>query len=164
MADTSRRSLQACASWRRQPGLHTLWACIKRGAESRRAAQLEHRDAHRDGALAGGALAVAVGSIVALLVTLLLMGAAARISMVASTLAGTHGPVALRSEGTASAFAHATRQSGSALGVAILSATLVVAPGSTTQRTEIAMLVAACFALAWLLATRIVPAGRATVS
>jgi EmrB/QacA subfamily drug resistance transporter len=115
-------------------------------------------------ALAGGAVAVAVGSIVALLVTLLLMGAAARISMVASTLAGTHGPVALRSEGTASALLTATRQCGSALGVAILSATLVVAPGSATQRTEIAMLVAACFALAGLLATRIVPAGRAAVS
>jgi Major Facilitator Superfamily len=112
-------------------------------------------------ALAGGALAVAVGSIVALLVTLLLMGAAARISMVASTLAGTHGPVALRSEGTASALLTATRQCGSALGVALLSATLVVAPGSTTQRTEIAMIVATCFALAGLLATRIVPAGPA---
>jgi DHA2 family methylenomycin A resistance protein-like MFS transporter len=112
-------------------------------------------------ALAGGALAVAVGSMVALLVTLLLMGAAARISMVASTLAGTHGPVALRSEGTASALLTATRQCGSALGVAVLSAVLVVVPGSTTQRTEIAMLVAACFALAGLLATRIVPAAAA---
>lgn len=112
-------------------------------------------------ALAGGALAVAIGSTVALLVTLLLMGAAARISMVASTLAGTHGPVALRSEGTASALLTATRQSGSALGVAILSATPVLAPGSMTQRTEIAMFVAACFALAGLLATRIVPTGRA---
>jgi hypothetical protein len=112
-------------------------------------------------ALAGGAFAVAVGSIAALLVTLLLMGAAARISMVASTLAGTHGPVALRSEGTASALLTATRQCGSALGVAVLSAALVVVPGNTTQRTEIAMFLAACFALAGLLATRIIPAGRA---
>jgi EmrB/QacA subfamily drug resistance transporter len=112
-------------------------------------------------ALAGGALAVAAGSIVALLVTLLLMGVAARISMVAATLAGTHGPVALRSEGTASALLTAARQCGSALGVAVLSATLVVAHGSMTQRTEIAMFVAACFALAGLLATRVVPAGPA---
>jgi EmrB/QacA subfamily drug resistance transporter len=113
-------------------------------------------------ALAGGALAVGVGSIVALLVTLLLMGAAARISMVASTLAGTHGPVAMSSEGTASALLTATRQCGSALGVAILSAMLVVAHGSTAQRTEIAMFVAACFALAGLLATWIVPARSAS--
>jgi EmrB/QacA subfamily drug resistance transporter len=112
-------------------------------------------------ALVGGALAVAIGSIVALLVTSLLMGAAARISMVASTLAGTRGSVALSSEGTASALLTATRQCGSALGVSILSATLVVAPGGATQRTEIAMFVAACFAIAGLLATRIVPAGRA---
>jgi MFS family permease len=111
-------------------------------------------------ALAGGALAVMAGSIVALLVTLLVMGAAARISMVASTLAGTHGPVALKSEGTASALLTATRQCGSALGVAVLSATLVVAHGSAMQRTEIAMLLAACFALAGLLATRVIPASR----
>jgi MFS family permease len=109
-------------------------------------------------ALVGGALAVTAGSIAALLVTLLLMGVAARISMVASTLAGTHGPVAARSEGTASALLTATRQCGSALGIAVLSATLVVAHGSSTHRTEIAMFVAASFALAGLLATRVVPA------
>jgi DHA2 family methylenomycin A resistance protein-like MFS transporter len=111
--------------------------------------------------LAGGALAVTAGSIVALLFTLLLMGAAARITMIASTLAGTHGPVALNSEGTASALLTATRQCGSALGVSVLSATLVVAHGSTSQRTETAMLVAVGFALAGLLATRVVPSGRA---
>jgi EmrB/QacA subfamily drug resistance transporter len=111
--------------------------------------------------LAGGALAVAVGSIVALLATLLLMGVAARLSQVASTLAGTRGPVALKTEGTASALLTASRQCGSALGVAVLSATLVVAHGSTAHRTEIAMFVAACFALGGLVATRIVPAGAA---
>jgi hypothetical protein len=78
--------------------------------------------------------------------------------MVASTLAGTHGPVAVKSEGTASALLTAARQCGSALGVAVLSATLVVAHGSSTHRTEIAMLVAASFATAGLLATRVVPA------
>jgi EmrB/QacA subfamily drug resistance transporter len=109
-------------------------------------------------ALTGGALAVLSGSIVTLLVTSLLMGMAARISMVASTLAGTHGPVALRSEGTASALLTATRQCGSALGVAVLSTALVVGPGNSDHRTEIAMFVASGFALAGLLATRIVPA------
>ncbi|MCW2542301.1 MAG: transporter [Frankiales bacterium] len=109
-------------------------------------------------ALVGGAYAVRSESIVVLLASLLLMGAAARISMVASTLAGTHGPVARESEGTASALLTATRQCGSALGVAVLSATLVIAPGSSGHRTEIAMIVAAGFALAGLLATRIVPA------
>jgi EmrB/QacA subfamily drug resistance transporter len=111
--------------------------------------------------LIGGALADASGSIVALLFTLLLMGIAARISMVAATLAGTHGPVAQQSEGTASALLTATRQCGSALGVAILSATLVLAGGSNTQGTVIAMFVAASFALTGLLATRVVPAGPA---
>jgi EmrB/QacA subfamily drug resistance transporter len=110
--------------------------------------------------LAGGALAVTAGSILALLFTLLLMGAAARISMIASTLAGTHGPVAFESEGTASALLTATRQCGSALGVSVLSVTLVVAHGSTTQRTATAMSVAAGFALAGLLATRVVPSSR----
>jgi EmrB/QacA subfamily drug resistance transporter len=111
-------------------------------------------------ALVGGELAVMAGSIPALLGALLVMGAAARISMVSSTLAGTRGPVALESEGTASALLTATRQCGSALGVAILSATLVIAHGSATHRSEVAMLVAACFALAGLLSTRVVPAGH----
>jgi EmrB/QacA subfamily drug resistance transporter len=110
-------------------------------------------------ALVGGELAVVAGSIPALLGSLLVMGAAARISMVSSTLAGTHGPVALESEGTASALLTATRQCGSALGVAILSATLVVVHGSATHRSEVAMLVAACFAVAGLLSTRVVPRG-----
>ncbi|MGX7678627.1 MFS transporter [Jatrophihabitans sp. DSM 45814] len=108
--------------------------------------------------LIGGALADASGSIIALLFTLLLMGVAARISMVAATLAGTHGVVAEQSEGTASALLTATRQCGSALGVAILSATLVLSGGSDTHGTVIAMFVAASFALTGLLATRVVPA------
>ncbi|MDT4892531.1 MAG: hypothetical protein QOE97_1566 [Pseudonocardiales bacterium] len=111
--------------------------------------------------LTGGALAVASGSIVALLASLLMMGAAARLTMVASTLAGTRGPAAMKSQGTASALLTATRQCGSALGVSALSATLVVAHGSTTHRTETALLVGAAFALAGLLATRVVPARRA---
>jgi hypothetical protein len=111
--------------------------------------------------LVGGALAVSAQSLLALLATLFVMGAAVRIGMVAATLAGTHGPVALKSEGTASALLTATRQSGSALGVALVSATLVVAHGNTTQRTEIAMFVAAGFALAGLLATRVLPSGPA---
>jgi hypothetical protein len=55
----------------------------------------------------------------------------------------------------------ATRQCGSALGVAILSATLVAVHGTTGHRTEVAMFVAAGFALAGLLATRVVPHGPA---
>ena len=88
-----------------------------------------------------------------------MVGVANRLSQVASTLAGTHGPVAARSEGTASALLTATRQCGSELGVAIVSATLVAMGGSITHRTAVAMFVTAGFALAGLLATRVVPAG-----
>jgi EmrB/QacA subfamily drug resistance transporter len=110
-------------------------------------------------ALAGGAVAVAAGSLVALLVALLLLGVAARLTQVAATLAGTSGPVAARSEGTASALLTATRQCGSALGVAIVSATLVAVHGSVAHRTAVGMFVAAGFALASLLATRVIPRG-----
>ena len=99
------------------------------------------------------------GSLPALLAAQFVLGIAARLSEVSSTLAGTHGPVAARSEGTASALLTATRQCGSALGVAILSATLVAVHGTTGHRTEVAMFVAAGFALAGLLATRVVPPG-----
>jgi MFS family permease len=67
--------------------------------------------------------------------------------------------VAARSEGTASALLTATRQCGSALGVAILSATLVAVHGTTGHRTAVAMFAGAGFALAGLLATRVVPPG-----
>jgi EmrB/QacA subfamily drug resistance transporter len=108
-------------------------------------------------ALAGAAVAVMAGSLPALLAAQFVLGVAARLSQVSSTLAGTHGPVAARSEGTASALLTATRQCGSALGVAILSATLVAVHGTTGHRTEMAMFAAAGFALAGLLATRVVP-------
>jgi len=110
-------------------------------------------------ALAGSAAAVLAGSLPGLLAAQFALGVAARLSQVASTLAGTRGPVAARSEGTASALLTATRQCGSALGVAIVSATLVTAHGSAGQRTAEAMFVAAGFALAGLLATRVVPPG-----
>jgi EmrB/QacA subfamily drug resistance transporter len=110
-------------------------------------------------ALAAAAVAVLAGWLPALLAAQFVLGMAARLSQVSSTLAGTHGPVAARSEGTASALLTATRQCGSALGVAILSATLVAVHGTTGHRTEVAMLVAAGFALAGLLATRVVPRG-----
>jgi hypothetical protein len=87
------------------------------------------------------------------------LGIANRLSQVSSTLAGTQGPVAARSEGTASALLTATRQCGSAIGVAILSATLVAVRGGTSHRTGVAMFVPAGFALAGLLATRVVPPG-----
>jgi hypothetical protein len=74
-------------------------------------------------------------------------------------MAGTQGPVAARSEGAASGLLTATRQCGSALGVAILSATLVAVHGGNSHRTGVAMFVAAGFALAGLLATRVVPPG-----
>jgi EmrB/QacA subfamily drug resistance transporter len=109
-------------------------------------------------ALAGAAVAVLAGSLPALLAAQFVLGLAARLSQVSSTLAGTHGPVAAQSEGTASALLTATRQCGSALGVAILAATLVVVHGTTGHRTGVAMFVAAGFALAGLLATRVVPA------
>ena len=110
-------------------------------------------------ALAGNAVAVLAGSLPALLAGSFVLGIANRLSQVASTLAGTQGPVAARSEGTASALLTATRQCGSALGVAILSATLVAVHGTISHRTEVAMFVAAGFALAGLLATRVVPPG-----
>jgi len=110
-------------------------------------------------ALAGAAAAVLAGSLPALLAAQFALGVAARLSQVASTLAGTRGPVAARAEGTASALLTATRQCGSALGVAIVSATLVATHGSVGQRTATAMWVAAGFALAGLLATRVVPPG-----
>ena len=81
-------------------------------------------------ALAGAAAAVLGGSLAGLLAAQFALGVAARLSQVASTLAGTRGPVAARSEGTASALLTATRQCGSALGVAIVSATLVAVHGS----------------------------------
>ncbi len=110
-------------------------------------------------ALAGTAVAVLAGSLAGLLAAQFAIGVAARLSQVSSTLAGTSGPVAAKSEGTASALLTATRQCGSALGVAIVSATLVAAHGSAARRTAEAMFVAAGFALAGLLATRVVPPG-----
>src|ERR1700678_249462 len=108
-------------------------------------------------ALAGNAVAVLTGSLPALLAGSVVLCIANRLSQVSSTLAGTQGPVAARSEGTASGLLTATRQCGSALGVAILSATLVAVNGGTSHRTGVAMFVAAGFALAGLLATRVVP-------
>ena len=75
------------------------------------------------------------------------MGISARIVQVASTLAGTAGPVAARGEGSASAVLTASRQVGSALGVAVVSATLVTVHGDDSHRTAVALLVAAAFAL-----------------
>jgi len=110
-------------------------------------------------ALAGAAAAVLGGTLAGLLAAQFALGVAARLSQVATTLAGTRGPVAARSEGTASALLTATRQCGAALGVAIVSATLVAVHGSDSHRTAVTMLVTAGFALAGLLATRVVPAG-----
>jgi EmrB/QacA subfamily drug resistance transporter len=112
-------------------------------------------------ALCGSAAAVASGTLIALLVTLLLMGMSARITMMAATLAGTHGEVAARQQGTASALLTASRQCGSAIGVAVLAAVLVVTSGSEAHRTAIGLLVAACFALAGLAATRLAPSAHA---
>ena len=102
---------------------------------------------------------MAAGALPALLAATFLLGVANRLSQVSSTLAGTQGPVAARSEGTASALLTATRQCGAALGVAILSATLVAVHGMIGHRTAVAMFVAAGFALAGLLAARVVPPG-----
>jgi hypothetical protein len=102
---------------------------------------------------------VLTGSLPALLAGSFVLGIANRLSQVSSTLAGTQGPVAARSEGTASALLTATRQCGSGLGVAILSATLVAVHGGISHRIDVAAFVAAGFALAGLLATRVVPAG-----
>ena len=112
-------------------------------------------------ALVGSALSVGHGSLIGLLVALFIMGISASVVQVASTLAGTEGPVAAKAEGSASALLTATRQIGSALGVAFLSATLVIAPGNASERTEVAMLAAALFSFLGLLATRIVPTGTA---
>jgi len=103
--------------------------------------------------LCGSAAAVASGSVIALLATLLVMGISARVNMMAATLAGTRGKVAARGQGTASALLTASRQCGSAIGVAVVSAVLVVASGSDARRTAIGLLVAACFALAGLAAS-----------
>jgi EmrB/QacA subfamily drug resistance transporter len=110
-------------------------------------------------ALAGAATAVLTGSLPALLAAQFAFGIASRLSQVSSTLAGTRGPVAARSEGTASALLTATRQCGSALGVATVTAMLVATHGSESQRTATAMFVAAGFALVGLLTTRVVPPG-----
>jgi EmrB/QacA subfamily drug resistance transporter len=110
-------------------------------------------------ALAGAAAAVLAGSLPGLLAAQFALGVANRLSQVAATLAGTRGPAAARAEGTASALLTATRQCGSALGVAVVSATLVATHGSTGHRTAQAMFVTAAFALAGLLATRVVPPG-----
>jgi EmrB/QacA subfamily drug resistance transporter len=105
------------------------------------------------------ALSVAEGWLGGLLASLFVMGISARFVQVASTLAGTRGPVATRAEGSASAVLTASRQVGSALGVAVLSAVLVTVEGSYSHRTAVAMLVAAAFCLVGLLTTRVVPAG-----
>ncbi len=112
-------------------------------------------------ALVGSALSVARGPLAGLLASLFVMGISARIVQVASTLAGTHGPVAARGEGSASAVLTASRQVGSALGVAVVSATLITFHGNASHRTALAMLVAAAFAFAGLLTTRVVPSGPA---
>jgi EmrB/QacA subfamily drug resistance transporter len=112
-------------------------------------------------ALTGSALSVAQGLLVGLLASLFVMGTSARIVQVASTLAGTHGPVAARGEGSASALLTASRQVGSALGVAVVSATLVTAHGTVSHRTAVALVVAAAFAMVGLLMTRVVPRGPA---
>ncbi|HXW35724.1 MAG TPA: MFS transporter [Acidimicrobiales bacterium] len=110
-------------------------------------------------ALVGSALSVARGPLGGLLASLFLLGVSARIVQVASTLAGTQGPVAARGEGSASAVLTASRQVGSALGVAVVSAILVTVQGDASHRTAAAMLVAAAFALVGLLTTRVVPSG-----
>jgi EmrB/QacA subfamily drug resistance transporter len=110
-------------------------------------------------ALCGAAVSVRAGDLAGLLAAQFVLGIAGRLSQVSSTLAGTGGPVAARSEGTASALLTATRQCGSALGVAIVSAALVAIHGAPDHRTTVAMFIVAGFALAGLLATRVVPPG-----
>jgi MFS family permease len=112
-------------------------------------------------ALVGSALSIALGPLAGLLGSLFVMGLSARVIQVASTLAGTHGPVAARGEGSASAVLTASRQVGSALGVAVVSAILVTVHGDASHRTAVAMLVAAAFAAIGLLTTRVVPSGPA---
>ena len=111
-------------------------------------------------ALAGAGLAIGAGSLIGVLAAVFLIGMVSRLVQVAGTLAGTSGPVAARSEGTASALLTATRQSGAALGVAILSAMLAATPGTSAHRTEVALFVAAGFAMAALLSTLVVPPGE----
>ena len=108
-------------------------------------------------ALVGSALSVDLGAVAGLLASFFVMGLSARIVQVASTLAGTHGPVAARGEGSASAVLTASRQVGAALGVAVVSAALVTAHGSVGHRTAVAMGVAAAFAIVGLLTTRAMP-------
>jgi MFS family permease len=115
-------------------------------------------------ALVGAAVSVACGPLVGLLASLFVMGLSARIVQVASTLAGTHGPVAARGEGSASAVLTASRQIGSALGVAVVSATLVTVHGSASSRTAVALFIAAAFAVVGLFTTRVVPSGPAARS
>jgi MFS family permease len=110
-------------------------------------------------ALAGSALSVAAGVLGGLLASLFLLGVAARLVQVASTLAGTQGSVAARGEGSASAVLTASRQVGSALGVAVVSEILGIAGGGWNDRTAVAMLVAAAVCLVGLLTTRVVPPG-----
>jgi MFS family permease len=112
-------------------------------------------------ALVGCALSVAHGPLVGLLASLFVMGISARFVQVASTLTGTQGPVAARGEGSASAVLTASRQIGSALGVAVMAATLVIVHGNLSHRTAVAMFVAAAIALCGLLTTRVVPSGPA---
>jgi hypothetical protein len=112
-------------------------------------------------ALVGSALSVAHGPLFGLLASLFVMGVSARIVQVASTLAGTAGPVAARGEGSASAVLTASRQVGSALGVAVVSAILVTIHGDWSHRSAVALLVVASFAFIGLLTTRVVPRGPA---
>jgi len=112
-------------------------------------------------ALFGAAISITQAWLPGLLAGLFVMGVSARIIQVASTLAGTRGPVAAQAEGSASAVLTSTRQVGSALGVAVLSAVLEIAAGSASHRTGVAMLAAASFSLLGLLVTGVVPAGPA---
>jgi len=112
-------------------------------------------------ALAGAALSVAQGLLPGLLGSLFIMGVSARVVQVASTLAGTSGVVDARGEGSASAVLTTSRQVGSALGVAIVSATLVATHGDVGHRTALAMATAAAIAAAGLLTTLVVPRGPA---
>jgi EmrB/QacA subfamily drug resistance transporter len=112
-------------------------------------------------ALVGSAFSVGHGSLIGLLVSLFMLGISARLVQVASTLAGTSGPVAAKGEGTASAVLTASRQVGSALGVAVVSATLVAIHGDASHRTAIALFVAAALAFVGLATTREVPSGHA---
>lgn len=112
-------------------------------------------------ALVGSALSVESGSLFGLLSSLFALGISARFVQVASTLAGTSGTVAARGEGSASAVLTASRQVGSSLGVAAVSAVLVATHGTYGSRTAVAMFVAAAFAFVGVLTTRVVPSGQA---